>query len=164
VDTVAQIISLRLAVGLLGERDSAGWWSSGFMSSTSTAFLAPVFGARVFQARYQGVLGAARRVHDERIGVGRAFHPFRLPETVEQTVHEAIQARHPDFTANVSSPETAMATLSEISGTQVAPKEGPTLIGSPDSIVGLAWVTEAASLYSAAFAAGVQCFPFFRNP
>ena len=34
--------------------------------------------------RQPGVLEAARRVHDEHIGVGRAFHPFRLPEIMEQ--------------------------------------------------------------------------------
>jgi hypothetical protein len=42
-----RIVRLRLAVGLLGERDQAGWWPSGFMSQASKAFLAPVFGERV---------------------------------------------------------------------------------------------------------------------
>ena len=71
-----RIVSLRLAVGFLGERDAAGWWRSGFMSSTSSAFLTPVFGSKVLQARYQGVIESARRVHDEHIGVGRVFPPL----------------------------------------------------------------------------------------
>jgi Natural resistance-associated macrophage protein len=89
--TVMQIVSLRLAVGLLGERDAAGWWASSFMSPTSTAFLTPVFGSGLLQARYQGVLEAARRLHDGRIGVGRAFRPFRLSEVMEQRLFEAVQ-------------------------------------------------------------------------
>src|SRR5271165_1656301 len=89
--TVMQIVSLRLAVGLLGERDVAQWWRSGFMSPTSSAFLAPVFGSKVLQAKYQGALAAAQRVHDEHVGVGRAFHPFRLPEIMEQRLFDAVQ-------------------------------------------------------------------------
>jgi hypothetical protein len=71
---ILQIASLRLAVGLLGERDAAGWWPSGFMSPTSAAFLAPVFGSRVLQARYQGVLEAAslRRCLETKVDVFRA--------------------------------------------------------------------------------------------
>ena len=81
------VIVLRLAVGLLGEREQAGWWTSAFTSPASSAFLGPVFGAKVLQARYQGLLEAARRVHDERIGVGRAFraprHGARPPGSYE---------------------------------------------------------------------------------
>src|SRR5262245_17569154 len=87
-----RIATLRLAVGLLGERDNAGWWASGFMAPTGAAFLTPVFGSRILQARYRGVLEVARRVHDERIGVGRVFHPFRLREVVELRVFEAVQS------------------------------------------------------------------------
>jgi hypothetical protein len=77
---VVPILSLRLAVGLLGERDGANWWRSGFMSLTSAAFLTPAFGSNVIQAKYQGVLESARRVHDEHIGVGRAI-PSACPRS-----------------------------------------------------------------------------------
>ena len=86
---VVPIHSVRLAVGLLGERDGANWWRSGFMSPTSAAFLTPVFGSRALQARYEGVLESARRVHDDQIGVGRVFHPFRLLDAMEQPLFDA---------------------------------------------------------------------------
>lgn len=159
---VRRIVSLRLAVGLLGERDNAGWWASGFMSTTSATFLIPVFGTRVLQARYQGVLEAARRIHDERIGVGRAFHPFRLPEIVEQRVHDAVQADG-ELERSMSGPEAARAILAALARTPVQAKEGPTRLGAADMLDGHAWVAEAASLYSSAFAVGVQSFPYFRD-
>jgi hypothetical protein len=42
-------------------------------------------------AQYHGVTEAACRVHDERIGVGRVFHLYRLPETIEQRIPDAFQ-------------------------------------------------------------------------
>ena len=90
--SVVRIAALRLAVGLLGERDAAGWWTSAFLSPTSTSFLAPVFGGNTFQARYQGVLEAAKRVHDERIGVGHVFHgrEQRRPPSQPSSESDAI--------------------------------------------------------------------------
>ena len=161
---VTRIVSLRLAVGLLGERDNAGWWASRFMSPTSTAFLTPIFGAGAVQARYQGVLEAARRVHDERIGIGRAFHPFCLPEAVEQRLNEAVQAAGQKLADSVFSPDAARGMLASLAGTPVEAKEGPTLLGPADMLEGLEWASGAAALYTAAFAVGIQCFPYFRDP
>jgi hypothetical protein len=161
--TVRRIVSLRLAVGLLGERDNAEWWASGFMSTTSAAFLAPVFGAKILQARYQGVLEAARRVHDERIGVGRAFHPFRLPEAMEQRLFEAVESGGQDLVEIVWSPDSAKATLDELGSKVVEAKSGPALFGTTEMLDEAEWVAEAASLYSIAFGSGVQCFPYFTS-
>jgi hypothetical protein len=158
-----QIVSLRLAVGLLGERDAAGWWASCFMSPTSTAFLAPVFGSNVLQARYQGLLEAARRVHDDRIGVGRAFHPFRLPEVMEQRLFEAVQSSGQEMADSVSSTVAATTTLKNLVGKATEVKSGPALLGGADMLEEVGWVAAAASLYSAAFNAGVQCFPYFTG-
>lgn len=160
---VIRIVSLRLAVGLLGERDNAGWWTSGFMSPTSAAFLTPVFGATILHARYQGVLEAAKRVHDERIGVGRAFHPFRLPEVMEQRLFDACRVGGQEFEGAISSTDAARATLEGLAGMKVEAKSGPALIGTAATVDDLEWVKEAASLYSAAFGAGVQSFPYFQG-
>lgn len=160
---VMGIAALRLAVGLLGERDGAGWWTSAFLSPTSTSFLAPVFGANTFQARYQGVLEAAKRVHDERIGVGQVFHLFRLPESMEQRLFEYIQSGGSDLANTISSPESARATIKTSLIKAVAAKSGPALIALPETTEAAGWMSEAASLYSAAFDAGVQCFPYFPS-
>jgi hypothetical protein len=159
--TVMRIVSLRLAVGLLGERDVARWWRSGFMSPTSTAFLSPVFGPKVPQARYQGVVESSRRLHDEHIGVGRVFHPFRLPEVMEQRLFDAVQSAGRELTDAILSPEAAKAKLEGLGSAAVEAKSGPALLGTADLLDKPGWVAEAASLYVAAFGAGVQCFPYF---
>jgi hypothetical protein len=158
-----RIVSLRLAVGFLGERDGAGWWQSGFMSPTSTAFLSPVFGPKVLQARYQGVLESARRVHDEHIGIGHAFHPFRLPEVMEQRLFDTVQSAGHELTDTISVPDAARATLEGLASKVVEAKSGPALVGTADLLDDPGWVAEAASLYSLAFGTGVQCFPYFTG-
>lgn len=73
-----QIAAIRAAVGYLGEKDQAGWWSSSFFASTGSAFLSPIFPRTQVVAQCQGVSGAASKIHDERIGVGNVYHLFRL--------------------------------------------------------------------------------------
>jgi hypothetical protein len=158
---VMPIVALRLAVGLLGERDAAGWWRSGFMSPTSDAFLTPVFASKILQAKYQSVLESARRVHDEHIGVGRAFHLFRLPEV--QRLFDPVQSGGQELTNTISSPLAARSTLERLASKAAEAKSGPTLLGTSDRLDEPGWIAEAASLYAAAFAAGVQCFPYFAG-
>lgn len=157
------VVALRLAVGLLGEREQAGWWASAFASSASSAFLGPVFGANVLQAKYQGLVEAARRVHDERIGVGRAFHLFRLPESLEQQLHQAALAVGDDLSAVLASSDAARAALASLADDGAESRPGPTLVGNTDALGDLLWVRRVAMLYLAAISGGVQCFPYFSG-
>jgi hypothetical protein len=116
-----------------------------------------------FQARYHGVLEAARRVHDERIGVGLVFHLFRLPESMEHRLFESVQSGGSDLAKTISTPESAKATLRSFVTKAVATKSGPALMALPSTIEIAEWTSEAAALYSAAFGAGVQCFPYFPS-
>lgn len=84
------LATLRAVVGFLGERDQPGWWPSSFFGAGSSAFVTPVFPRTHFLAQCLGVTGAALKVHDERIGVGRVFHLFRLPEDLEQGIHRVL--------------------------------------------------------------------------
>jgi hypothetical protein len=157
------VVALRLAVGLLGEREQASWWASAFTSSASSAFLGPVFGANVLQARYQGLVEAARRVHDERIGVGRAFHLFRLPESLEQQLHQTALAVGDGLNSVLASPAAASAALASLADDGTESKSGPTLVGNTDALGDLLWVGKVATLYLAAIRGGVQCFPYFSG-
>jgi hypothetical protein len=161
--SATSILCLRLSVGFLGERDGAGWWRSGFTSPTAPAFLAPIFGAKVLQAQYQGLIEAARRVHDERIGVGRVFHPFRMPEAQEQRVLDALRSDREKPTSGISSHEAAMNDLQDLAGQVVDVKPGPTLIGPIETLEDPSWVKKVASIYLAAFNSNIQCFPYFSN-
>lgn len=159
--SAASIVSLRLSVGLLGERDVAGWWRSGFMSPTAPAFLAPVFGTKVLHAQYQGLIESAKRIHDERIGVGRVFHPFRLPEAQEQRVLNALRLDNEKSIGGISSRDAAMNCLQSFAGKKVDVKPGPTLIGPLEMLEDPSWVANVAVIYLAAFNSNIQCFPYF---
>ena len=91
VNRTHQIVGLRLAVGLLGEQEQSAWWPSSFLGRHAQAFLNPIFGIKTRMAQYHGVTEAACRIHDERIGVGRVFHLYRLPGTIEQRISDAFQ-------------------------------------------------------------------------
>lgn len=157
------IVSLRLSVGFLGERDVAGWWRSGFLSPTAPAFLAPIFGAKILHAQYQGLVESAKRLHDERIGVGRVFHPFRLPEAQERRVLDALGSASEKSIGNISSREAAMKNLEGFAGKPVDVKPGPTLVGTVDLLDGPSWVADVSAIYLAAFNSDIQCFPYFSD-
>jgi hypothetical protein len=78
------LIRLRLAVGSLGEQVKPAWWQSSFLGPNAAPFLDPIFGPKRLGAQYRGVTEAARLVHDDRIGIGRVVHLFRLSELMEQ--------------------------------------------------------------------------------
>lgn len=160
---IKAILTLRFAVGLLGEKEQAGWWPSSFMSSASSAFLTPIFGAKIFQARYQGIVEAGKRVHDERIGIGQVFHLFRLPEATEQRLFDALSSTEGEVATRVLSPEAANEQLSILAVVSTQAKQGPLSIGSVDDLGRSDWLSIAAGLYAAAFAVGAQCFPYFSE-
>jgi len=150
-----------MLVGYLGERDQANWWSSSFLGRTSEAFLAPIFGNAVANARVVGVTEAARRVHDNAIGVGRTFHLFRLPETLEQELHRTLSASKD--TTTPESVDAAIEKMKALSSRDSEPKPGPVHVGALHMLADAQWVPVVASHYRAAFAAGVQSFPYFAG-
>ncbi len=160
---IEAILKMRFAIGLLGEKDQAGWWPSSFMSPTSSAFLLPVFGANIMHARYQGVVEAGKRAHDERIGVGRVFHLFRLPEATEQRLFDVLSSNDGKVAGQILSPEAANEQLSVLAIAPTETKQGPLSIGSAEDLARPDWLGIAAGLYAAAFGAGVQCFPYFSE-
>jgi hypothetical protein len=159
------IIFVRLLVGLLGEQDHAGWWKSNFLSPTSDAFLRPIFPKSSFVAKYHGVLEAACRVHDERVGVGRVFHLFRLPENIEQRCFAKLSDNWiPDnFESATDSEASTLSALNTISAGDVPYNEGPIRLGEVSQFNKPAWLSNVASHYSAAFGANGLCIPYFTD-
>jgi len=159
------LAALRAAVGFLGEREQYGWWQSSFFSAGSRAFLAPVFGRTPLLAQCAGVTRAAGLVHDDRIGVGRVFHLFRLPEAVEQGLHRALQ--QPDAAGRIApitaGREAALLHLQTLARGAAGAGVGPTRVGGAGRLgEPQTWRTVAAH-YAGAFAAGQAVFPFFTD-
>ncbi len=87
---IETLVKLRLTVGYLGEKEQFGWWLSSFFTRGSDAFLSPLFTKTQILAQCNGVTHAAALLHDERIGTGHVYHLFRLPEEIEQGIHQAL--------------------------------------------------------------------------
>jgi hypothetical protein len=165
LDHSQQIVALRLAVGLLGEQEQSTWWPSGFLGRHAQAFLNPIFASKTRMAQYHGVTEAACRIHDERIGVGRVFHLYRLPETIEQRISDAFQVGSlpEDVTRCFDSAEAAESVLAGLAKEPAAAKPGPVRLGGADMINSPEGVPLLAATYRAAFHAGIKCYPYFTD-
>lgn len=159
------IVNLRLLIGYLGERSQANWWPSEFLAAKSEAFHAPVFPKVWELAQLSGVTEAARRVHDERLGIGRVFHLFRLPETIEQRCFDFLQ-RSPSVGGIRNLPnsaETALTSLRGLAKTAAIAEEGPVRAGKKSDFDKSDWTSGIASVYAGAFEIGFQTFPYFTD-
>lgn len=155
------LLELRLLVGFLGERPQFGWWPSSFFEPAAMQFLEPVFGRTARLAQYNGVREAARRVHDERVGVGPVFHLFRLPQETEQDLHQCTGSLGDAVLTNLGRREDALGRLGELSGGQPAIAEGPQAVGSIGDASRPASLKTLASLYLGAFNTGIRVYPYF---
>jgi hypothetical protein len=158
-----KILKLRVCIGYIGEAGQYAWWPSSFFSSTSAAFLSPIFSRTRLAAQYYGMRDAAAIVHDEHIGIGKGvFHLFRLPEIHEIEMHRLLNS--PDMTADVQAltknKESAEQFLSEY-GQYYQQEVGPVKIGDADAISGTSSWAAVAGRYISAFENGNKTFPYF---
>jgi hypothetical protein len=165
VNRTHQIVGLRLAVGLLGEKEQSPWWPSTFLGQHAPAFLGPVFGSKRRMAQYHGVTEAACRAHDEKIGVGRVFHLYRLPEAIEQRISDAFRegTLPEDVTRCFESTEAAESMLAGLAKGLAAVKPGPVRLGGADMINSPDGVALLAATYRAAFQTRIKCYPYFTD-
>ena len=162
-DEIIDIAKLRLSVGILGEKDQANWWPSLWFAPTAESFLSPIYGDRTEAARYHGIVEAARRVHDNRIGVGQAFHLFRLPETLERRLHDAVVGEGAiGTTITINTKEDAEGFLAKI-GSKVEASSGPIRVGRTSELDGRKWLKPLAGHYLAAFQTSQQTLPYFAE-
>jgi hypothetical protein len=155
------ILKTRLLVGYLGERAQYAWWPTAFYEASSRLFLEPVFARTSRLAQYHGVLEAARRLHDEHLSVG-SYHLFRLPEEVEQDLHNLVQRPEADEFAlqEMLSKDAALASLREIAGAVSVNSLGPTATGNIADLDSLNTVKSFAAAYLSAFSQDAKTYPY----
>ena len=159
------LTKLRAVVGYLGEREQFSWWQSSFFSAGSQAFLVPIFARTQFLAQCSGVTRAAAKLHDERIGTGHVYHLFRLPEDMEQDLHQLLHA--PELTEEITSfttdQDSALNFLQQgadpISPTAV----GPVLVDKIEALRDLTPWRIACAHYARGFTQGAKIFPYFAD-
>jgi hypothetical protein len=164
-DLLEFIASLRMTVGFLGEREQFGWWQSSFFTKGSSAFMAPLFPRTKVLAQCNGVTQAAALVHDERIGVGHVYHLFRLPEDMEQGIHQVLhnQSLGEALQKIVASPENALAFLRKRGTLPNTSGVGPIRLGSIEALRSIKTWQSAASYYREAFEKGGAIFPYYSD-
>ncbi|MFM8323191.1 MAG: BrxE family protein [Chloroflexota bacterium] len=165
------IALLRTVIGYLGEKENFAWWMSGFFARGSQAFLAPVFSRTMLLAQCKGVTQAAARIHDERIGVGYVYHLFRLPEDMEQAIHQALHEAElgQAIQEAVKDRETALSALRERAGGKTSEAAGPVRVGPIEGVRDPRAWRKAAAYYLQAFEReqpgekGPAIFPYFTD-
>lgn len=160
-DITQQIVLLRYLVGFLGEKSQFNWWPTSFYDTASIRFLEPVFSRTAPLAQYHGMMEAARMFHDENLSVD-SFHLFRLPEEIEQDLHELVQTRLAElFNSNlISNQETALNTLSTVSNGTALEPVGPVLVGKIDELRSSALLNKIGAIYQGALSSNTHALPY----
>jgi hypothetical protein len=155
------ILKTRLLVGYLGERAQYGWWPTAFYEASGRLFLEPVFSKTSRLAQYHGALEAARRLHDEHLNVG-SYHLFRLPEEVEQDLHNLVQRPEADefLLQEMRSMDTALGALKHLAGTVSGKSVGPTAIGKIGELDAPNTAKAIAAAYVSAFSQDAKTYPY----
>lgn len=155
------LITIRLSVGYLGEKSNFNWWNSEFMSSASDSFISPIFNRTTQLAKYNGVKEAAALKHDEYIGVGLVYHLFRLPEMLEQQLHEKVLEEKKRF--NFTTNEEALAELEKLCDGINEKGEGPVYVGTIEELKVEKTMQKLAALYYSAFKSEFRVYPYFKD-
>lgn len=163
-ELIGLIIDLRRMVGFLGEKDQFEWWQSTFFIQGSSSFLAPLFGRTEKMAQFKGVTQAAALIHDQSIGVGKVYHLFRMPEFIEQSIHQHFM-NGKDESEDVGSKgkDEVMQMLNKTSIQPEKVEEGPVHIGTEVNVRQVSFWKEVAGYYHNAFQQGFTSFPYFSD-
>jgi hypothetical protein len=159
------LAKIRTVVGYLGEREQQDWWQSSFFAANSRTFLSPVFGRTHLLARCIGVTRAAALVHDERIGVGRVYHLFRLPEDVEQGIHLVLHTAEvmQQVAPLVAQQDAAMQFLDSEARSLAGGNVGPAEVGHARDVRDRRYWRAVAAQYLHAFEARTEVYPYFTD-
>lgn len=160
-ELMRRIIELRYLVGFLGEKSQFNWWPTSFYEASSIRFLDPVFSRTAPLAQYHGTVEAARRFHDENLSVG-SFHIFRLPEEIEQDLHEMVQAQlnklfDPGLIVDRA---TALNAISKVSNGTADEAVGPVLVGKINELRESALLNKVGAIYRRALSSNTQALPY----
>jgi len=164
-EQLESLATKRLVIGYLGEREQFGWWQSSFFTQGSDSFLSPLFGRTQLLAQYNGVSRSAALIHDERIGVGNVYHLFRLPEDVEQGLHQILHSSELEKRIReiITSKEAAISFLREQSKDTVSKNVGPTRVGNVKQLRNPKTWQTISGLYLSAIEKSLEIFPYFSD-
>jgi hypothetical protein len=161
---IEELALLRGLVAFLGEKDQFGWWDSSFLGATGRKYIA-ITNPRSHVAT--GVIAAceaARRVHDARIGKGRVYHLFRLPQTTEQKLQRYTLTRDAaTLVTAFEGKDNALHTLETLAKDPDDAPDGPIRLGGGKTLSSSTIVSKLAGMYLGAFRSSKQTMPYFTT-
>ena len=158
-------IILQAIVGYLGEKSQFNWWDTNFLSPIGLQYLAINFPRSSFVAGVTSVSEAARRLHDSRIGKGGVYHLFRLPLSIEETLHNHLMGMDSSgLISELKDRETALSKLKTLIDSTIDASEGPVQVGTEKQIQKEFAILELAKHYLDAFSNDKQVLPYFSSP
>lgn len=166
LSVAATALRLRMIIGFLGEKRQAGWWQSDFWSPSASVFLSPIFPRTLLLAQCEGAAAAARAVHDERIGTGHVYHLFRLPEAIEQMIHQSLQ--HPDVIGSIGALVSDRAAAEKYLADHFSTSDeetfvGPTLVGNSNGLADPKTFRKIGSAYLSGLRRDVLVLPYLKE-
>jgi hypothetical protein len=165
VNDISDLLKIRVVASFLGEKSQFNWWNSDFFGASAPSFLNPIFPRTRFLAQAEGSSAAARKLHDDRIGVGLVFHLFRLPEDFELSFHQRLQ--EVDVTAKLSEflsdKDSALKFMESEYGKPKSDVVGPVLVGEINQITSKSVVESIAQAYLSGFQRETPVFPYLKE-
>lgn len=163
-DMMEKLLTLRVTVAFLGEKEQFAWWTTRFLGQTGLRFLEFNFPCSAFSAGITATSEAAKNFHDKRIGKGQVFHLFRLPETIEQRLRAlSLSLNSRRLLALLVNKEAAMHALFDLSKEPTTAPEGPVCVGTSKLLFSPASISKLAALYADAFSTAKQTLPYFTG-
>lgn len=162
-EVAVALLALRTAVAFLGERPQLGWWDSSFLNSVGLQYLALIYPRTAAQAALTSSFNAACLSHDERIGLGRVAHLFRLSRDLE-TALDALKAKRTSEELQASlSIEGAFSVLDRLGkGARATDAPGPVQIGDLSKPPTLATIGKFAATFATGFRNSRPVFPYLN--
>jgi hypothetical protein len=157
---INDLLLLRIAVAFLGERGQRAWWDTEFLSDIGRQYLRIIFPRTALQASVHSASVAAQRLHDERIGLGRVLHLFRLSHETEFRLHRLALEIDSEQISQLLHLQKAELYLRK-TAVKVAGAPGPVKIGPLESALSETSVGTLAGHYLTAFETGQPAFPYF---
>jgi hypothetical protein len=156
-ELIEQFILLRLQVAYAGEASKPAWWPTACLTAGAVLDFKALFSEAAPAVAWQLSSQAACQAHDKWLS-GMDYHLFRLPEGLEEAIyHTGLQLSSAQAQALLAQRE-SLLTAAATTGTSTS---GPHRLGSSTDLLTGQALPALRACYTAAFAEGVQVFPYF---
>jgi hypothetical protein len=162
--SIEDLVRLRFAVCLLGQKSGASWWGCDFLSDAGLVTLEYNFSRSPFGAGFEATCMAAKRLHDNRIGKTGVTHLFRLDPGLEVLLKQLKGSGLAGIHDSLGADQRAlMKELARLGGMEIDSPEGPVQVGTIAEAGTERGIAQLARHYHAGFRLGLQVFPYFAS-